>query len=198
MNYKHWEKLLLKEINRRWNKSKKFLPSHGPIHHIRVWKNAETFGLKKKADMEVLVASCLLHDIAAYNPSKASNHEIVSAKIASQLLKKIAFPIAKIGLVTDCISHHRSGYTKSISLEAKIMKSFDKIDALGPIGVYRIITPLGIRGWTAEKIVKKYLYQGGITKKWEAIAFPELKRKHKKDYLYSLNYFKKLAEELGV
>lgn len=198
MNYKYWEKVLIKEISAQWKRSRKFLPCHGPEHHIRVWQMAKPFGLRKKADMEVLVASCLLHDIVAFNPSPAENHHEASAKIAVQILKKVKFPPEKIKKVSQIISQHRSSYKGKETLEGRIMKSFDKIDAFGPLGVYRILTPMSIRGLNIKEIIKRYLYQGGLTEKWKSISFLELRNKHKKDYLYAIKYFKDLANQLKI
>ncbi|MBU1149010.1 HD domain-containing protein [Patescibacteria group bacterium] len=198
MNYQKWEKILIKEIWRLWDKSDKFLPCHGPEHHIRVWKNAEKFGLKKKADMGVLLASCLLHDVVAYNQSSEKGHDLASAKMAIKILQKIKFPQAKIKLVEENIMLHRTKKQVGKNLEGAIMKSFDKIDCFGATGVYRIITPITIRKWGIKKCINYFLHQGHIKAKWEAIVFPELKKKYKKDYQYTVDYFKQLAKELGL
>ncbi|MFA6254802.1 MAG: HD domain-containing protein [Patescibacteria group bacterium] len=193
-DYKYWEKKISQKINQLWQKSNKFLPCHGPSHHWRVWKNAEKFGKKKGADLEILVASCLLHDLAAFNKSPINGHNLQSAKIAKSVLESINFPKEKIKVVCGIISTHRSGKKQAGGLEGDIMKAFDKVDTLGPMGVYRIITPMSIRGYDLTTIVKWFLTDGKVKRKWQAIKFPEIKRQYRSDYLYTLNFFKKLAK----
>ncbi len=193
-SYKFWEKKIGRKINQLWQKSDKFLPCHGPSHHRRVWKNAEKFGKKKGADLEILVASCLLHDIAAFNKMPIKNHDLQSAKIARSVLESTRFPKEKIKIVCRIISTHRSGKKQAGGLEGDIMKAFDKVEALGPLGVYRIIAPMSIRGYDLATTVKWFLIDGKIKRKWQAIKFPEIKRQYRTDYLYTINFFEKLAK----
>jgi len=192
--YKYWEKKIGQKINQLWQKSDKFLPCHGPSHHWRVWKNAEKFGKKKGADLEILVASCLLHDIAAFNKSPVKDHNLRSAKVAKSILESINFPKEKIGVVYKIIATHRSGEKQAGGLEGDIFKAFDKVDTLGPLGVYRIITPMSIRGYDLAATVRWFLTEGKIKKKWQSIKFPEIKKQYRHDYLYTLNFFEKLAK----
>lgn len=192
-NYQFWEKRIIKKVNQLWEKSDKFLPCHGPSHHVRVWKNAEKFGKKKRVDMEILAASCLLHDIVAFNKVPIKDHDLKSAKIAKLILKNIHFPKDKIATVYQIISSHRTKKNQEGGLEGDIMRAFDKVDAFGPLGVYRIITPMSIRGHDLKTIIKWFIKDGKLEAKWNSIKFPEIQKKYKKDYLYTLNFFKKLT-----
>ena len=63
------------KINQDLYKSAKNpLPSHGPEHHFRVLANALKIAKAfKKADIEVLIPACLLHDLGAYYPEQAGS-----------------------------------------------------------------------------------------------------------------------------
>jgi len=196
LTYKNWERKIVKELYILWNQSEKFLPCHGPEHHIRVWKMAQPFGLEKRADLDVLVASCLLHDVHSFYEAEPKDHEKRSARIAKKVLQKITFPAKKIPFVMTAIMDHRSSVRGKRSLEGDILKSFDKLDAFGPIGVYRIITPLSIRGYTAEDILGWALGQHRLEKKWQSIAFPELRKKYRARFFYTKRYFEALATAL--
>lgn len=197
-NYRYWEKVITKELYRLWEHSQKFLMCHGPEHHIRVWKTAEPFGRKKKADMDVLVACCLLHDVSSFDRAEPHGHETRSAEIANRLLKKVGFPQEKISAVLFAISEHRSDSKVKNSLEGRIFKAFDKIDAFGPIGVYRILLPLSIRGYTLEDIIGWAFDHQRLQKKWHSVTFPELRKKYRARYLYTVEYFKRLRQALGL
>jgi len=188
-----WEKIIIREINALWAKSDKFLPCHGPSHHIRVWKTAKPFGINKKADMAILAAACLLHDVVAFNRSRIKNHDIESAKIARKILLKIGFPAGKIKKVYTIIGRHRSSKKAVGCLEEKIMRSFDKVDALGPLGIYRMIAPMAVRGYDLKTIISWFCQKKKIQAKWQSIEFPEIKKRYRPDYQYTLDFFKKLS-----
>ncbi len=196
MAYRKWERIIERELWKLWERSHKFLLCHGPEHHIRVWKTAEAFGRKKGVDMDVLVACCLLHDVSSFNQSSPKNHEVKSARIAERLLRRIHFPKEKIPIVTEAIAGHRSAKA-TMSLEGKIFKAFDKIDAFGAIGVYRILLPLSIRRYSAEEITAWALAEGHLQKKWNSIAFPELRRQYRKEYEFTRQYFQQLQKKIG-
>ncbi|MFA5052148.1 MAG: HD domain-containing protein [Patescibacteria group bacterium] len=197
-SYHHWEKAVTKELHQLWEHSDKFLICHGPEHHIRVWKTAEPFGRKKGADMVVLVASCLLHDISSFDRAEPHGHEMRSARIAAGVLKKIKFPAEKIPAVLSAISEHRSDSKVMNSLAGRIFKAFDKIDAFGPIGVYRILLPLSIRGYSLEDIIGWAFDHQRLQKKWSSVTFPELRKKYRSRYFYTVDYFKRLRSLLGL
>jgi HD superfamily phosphodiesterase len=153
--------------------------------------------VKKKADLEVLLPACLFHDVHSFNPGIAAGHDIASAAIAKKILLKVRFPKYKIAPVLNTITHHRSTASHD-SLEARILQSIDKLDAFGPIGVYRMLVPLSVRGYEIDDIVRWIISEKKLEKKWRSISFPELKKKHMKDYKFSLKYFKTLAKFLDV
>jgi hypothetical protein len=196
--YKYWEKVLIKELYRLWDHSQKFLICHGPEHHIRVWRTAESFGRKKGADMDVLLASCLLHDVSAFDRMSPKGHEIVSARIAQKVLKRVGFPKEKVPMVLHAISEHRSDSKVKNTLEGRIFKAFDKIDAFGPIGVYRILLPLSIRGYSLEDIIGWAFDHQRLAKKWQSVTFPELRKKYKSRYDFTVDYFTQLRKILGL
>jgi hypothetical protein len=158
---------------------------------------AEPFGKKQRADMDVLVAACLLHDAHSFNKAAPKDHELRSAMLAERLLKKLKFPKKKIPLVKAAIMDHRSDAHGQRSVEGDILKSFDKLDAFGPMGVYRIIAPLSIRGYGAEDIAGWALDEKKLDRKWRAIAFPELRKQYRSRFLYTKKYFTDLRKALG-
>jgi hypothetical protein len=197
ISFQVWEKTLLGELQKLWKTSDKFLPCHGPEHHIRVWQMAKTFGLKKHADMEVLLAACLFHDVYSFYEGEPKDHEKKSAIIARRILRKVGFPKLKIEKVTVAIMDHRSSVRGEQSLEGDILKSFDKLDAFGPIGVYRIITPLSIRKYGVYDILGWAFGEHRLDKKWSSIPFLEIRRKYRARFEYTKRYFHDLSKALG-
>lgn len=116
-------------------------PGHDFEHIMRVYRNAELIGKRERvADMDVLLASALLHDLVVYpkGSSKRSKSSDDSADLAEKILKRHGWPEDKIEKVSYCIRTH--SYSKGIvpaSLEGKVLQDADRLDALGAIGIAR-------------------------------------------------------------
>jgi uncharacterized protein len=117
-------------------------PGHDFSYIQRVFKSAKQIGEVEGADMQVLLASALLHDIVVYpkgseNRSKSAD---ASAKLAEKMLGDRGWPRDTIDKVSYCIKMH--SYSKNMTanpdtLEAKILQDADRLDALGAIGIAR-------------------------------------------------------------
>lgn len=117
--------------------------SHDWGHTERVLKTAQRIAKKEKADLEIVTAAVLLHDIGYAEDWEG--HHALSAEKAPLLLKKVGFPKEKIPAVCHAILAHRfSRPPAPASLEAKILQDADKLDALGAIGIARCFM------WTGE------------------------------------------------
>jgi hypothetical protein len=53
---------------------------------------------------------------------------------------------------------------------------------------------MSIRGYDLDTIIKWFLDDGKLKAKWHSIKFTEIKKRFKKEYLYSLSFFKALAK----
>lgn len=184
-------------------KAKSPMKSHGPDHHYRVCLNALKLVKKLdfKVDMEVLIPAALLHDLAAYHPEIiGENYHDFDYQLAEEVLKKENYPEEKIKSVLEVIKNHGSDpkfKKEDEAVEVSILRDADKFESLGAIGVARIIMARTERGDTLQKIVKDFYHDGRIQRKFDSITFPESKEMIKKDYEYSLSYFKQLAELLA-
>ncbi|MCK4997046.1 HD domain-containing protein [Candidatus Pacearchaeota archaeon] len=96
-------------------------------------------------DDEVLIAACLLHDISYMN-GYVKNHHLVSANLSKDILLKFKFPKNKILKVQDVIVDHVAHMGKSkrvnekLPIESRILRDADNLDALGSIGLIRMIS----------------------------------------------------------
>lgn len=115
-------------------------PGHDFEHIMRVYRNAEFIGSREGADMQILLAAALLHDLVVYpkGSSKRSKSSDDSADLAEKILKKSGWPVEKVDRVSYCIRTH--SYSKGIrpsSIEGKILQDADRLDALGAVGIAR-------------------------------------------------------------
>ncbi len=139
-------------------------PTHDWSHVERTYKLCVKIGKREKADLQVLKAAALLHDIARMDEDISSGkicHAERSAAIAKEILREVDFPKTKISQVIHCIESHRfRGGKKPKTLEAKILSDADKLDAIGAIGVARAYAYGGEHGYRLYgKFPKSYRLQ---------------------------------------
>ena len=122
--------------------------AHDKDHVYRVLYNALRIAAgEDKVDFDVLICSCLLHDIGRKEQYENPNicHAIAGGEKAYRFLLKKGFPLAFAQRVQDCIQTHR--FRKSSppqSLEAKILFDADKLDVCGALGIARSLLYVGI------------------------------------------------------
>jgi len=139
-------------------------PTHDWSHVERTYKLCVKIGSREKADLLVLKAAALLHDIARMDEDLSSGricHAERSATMAKKILKEVDFPEMKISQVIHCIESHRfRGRRKPRTLEAKILSDADKLDAIGAIGIARAYSYGGEHGYRLYgKTPKNYRLQ---------------------------------------
>ncbi len=120
--------------------------AHDFEHIMRVLKNATLISKKEKADMRIVTAAVLLHDIISYPKSdpRSKNSSAESAQESRKILKKYNFTQDEIDIIHDAIRDHSfsRGATPQ-TLEGKILQDADRLDALGAIGIARTFSVSG-------------------------------------------------------
>jgi len=122
---------------------------HDFAHVLRVRKLCEIIGQKENADMSILLAAALLHDLGRDHERKdpTIDHAEKSAEIAEEILNKVGFTPDKIPGVVYAIKVHRfSGKVVPTTLEAKILQDADRIDISGAVGIASTFAYGGIHG----------------------------------------------------
>ena len=125
--------------------------AHDPEHIFRVLYSSINIASKRteKINYDVLVASCLMHDIGREEQFK--NHKICHAEIggtmANEFLVKNGWKEEEANHVNKCISSHRfRGNNVPETIEAKILFDADKLDAVGNLGIARTLMYKGTVG----------------------------------------------------
>jgi uncharacterized protein len=144
---------------------------HDWEHIKRVYKNAILLVKSyPQTDIEILEASIYLHDIA-FKDGFVKDHHVVGAKQAEEILEKFKFNKKKIPAVCKAIELHCGTLygeicsIDEIPLEARILRDADNLDAVGGIGLIRMITFCNSQGFTMFKSKKDGLNEsvyGGV------------------------------------
>ena len=124
--------------------------AHDFEHVLRVLRLVERIGEAEGANMAVLRAAVLLHDVArAAERAGGPCHARAGAERAREILH--GQEPAVVEAVAEAVASHRfRGGEQPCSLEARVLFDADKLDAIGAIGIaraYAIAGALGQRLW---------------------------------------------------
>ncbi len=120
---------------------------HGFDHPLRVRGLAVRIGKEEGADLEIVEAAALLHDIgrAKEDAGEIGCHAEFGAGEAKKVLEKAGFPEEKREKVRYCIAVHRASKgMEAETLEAQILQDADRLELLGAIGVGRAFHRAGV------------------------------------------------------
>ena len=198
--------------------------AHNMEHVMRVYDLCRLLAAgEKDTDMEILLVSALLHDIARVEEdgdnTGMTDHAILGAEKAGKLLESLGYPEENIKGVKHCIITHRfRSSAKPKTIEAKILFDADKLDVLGAVGLVRTYMMSGQYGQSLDFDFEKYSLKensddnGRLKDMSRHSPFIEYECKYKKipDKLYTdrakeiaaerlafmNNFFKRLKDEL--
>ena len=120
--------------------------AHDFDHVLRVLALAERIARAEGADVEVVRAAALLHDVGRAEQERTGrSHAELGAERARKILA--GHPPDKVETVCQAIAAHRfrgpasgqtgTGDTLPQALEAKVLYDADKLDSIGAVGVAR-------------------------------------------------------------
>jgi len=123
-------------------------PAHDFEHVLRVLRLAERLAIAEGADVTVVRAAALLHDIGrAEEIATGADHAAVAAQRARPILAAAGYSPAQVEAAAQAIAAHRfrQGMPPA-TLEARVLYDADKLDAIGAIGVARAYAIAGVCG----------------------------------------------------
>lgn len=128
------------------------LGAHAIDHTRRVYDLALELGRRLGADLRVLGAAAILHDVGRSKEEKTGvSHSTLSGEMSRPLLEGLGYSEEEINRVAGAIRTHRfSEGLEPDSLEGQILSDADKLDAIGAIGVYRSIVYTFVGGKDVE------------------------------------------------
>ena len=133
---------------------------HGLGHTLRVLCNALWLLEEEKleADMDVVIAASLLHDVGRMLERWTGlHHAASSAEIARVLLPRLGFPKGKVESVASAILEHSFSLGgRPSSPESCVLSDADKLDAIGAIGIARVFMYSGEHGRDIEASLKHF------------------------------------------
>jgi HD superfamily phosphodiesterase len=113
-------------------------PVATPDHEVRMTSWCQKLGRQLGADLEVLTAGALVHDIGV--PINRKEHYLVGRDRGAAVLKESGLPEEKIGKAVHVLeSHSRYGGPQPETIEAQIGQDSDALEYIGAIGLVRAV-----------------------------------------------------------
>lgn len=118
-------------------------------HTLRVVQYGKQIAEAEGADMDVVMAACLLHDISKFDVKEYGvDHGRVSAAIARPFLETLDYTPEQVNNICFSIAVHvddQAGFEHPVTLESKIVSDADNVDRFG---AYRLL--LQFRNYAEE------------------------------------------------
>lgn len=111
---------------------------HDINHALRVVNNAKKILKNEKANEKIVISACYLHDCVDKKLFDDVDKQIIKVK---NLLKDdySEDEIASIINIITSISYNNGNFKELNTIEAKIVRDADRLDALGTMGIIRTI-----------------------------------------------------------
>jgi len=135
--------------------------AHDFDHVLRVLALAERIAQAEGADLEIVRAAALLHDVGRAEEERAGGcHARIGASRAREILR--GHPQDRVEAVVEAIAAHRFRQGPDPqSLEARVLYDADKLDAIGAIGIARAYAVAGRDGQRLWAEVAEVSVNGG-------------------------------------
>ncbi|MFT6142188.1 MAG: hypothetical protein ACJAZO_001999 [Myxococcota bacterium] len=124
-------------------------PAHDFLHVQRVTTNAQRIARAEGADIDVVTAAAVLHELVNLpkDHPRSSESGDLCANAARTLLTEQGWPAHRLDAVCLCIRDHAwSKGASPTTLEVAVLQDADRLDAIGAIGVARCMATSGELG----------------------------------------------------
>lgn len=184
---------------------------HDFDHVLRVLALAERLAREEGADLEIVRAASLLHDVARGQGDRLSaNHAHAGAEFTREVLA--GQPREKVEAVAHAVAAHRfrSGPDPQ-TLEARVLHDADKLDAIGAVGVARAFAFGGYEGqrlWadvpagyreneaTRHEHTPAHEYQIKLSKIKDRLLTESARRLAEGRHTFMVGFFEQLEQEV--
>lgn len=148
------QKQLFEKV-RKYFKENKSDPLHDIDHVIRVIFWAELLSKKEDADSSITIPAAILHDIGM--PKYGDElHAKGGAKMCRPFLKDCGYIDKEIKKIAEAVLKHSTHDPKPLkTIESQVLFDADKLDATGPIALYRWFFEYAKRGYLHHEVLKK-------------------------------------------
>lgn len=122
--------------------------AHDFDHVLRVLALVRHIGPREGADMRILEAATLLHDVARSEEARCGvDHALAGAERSRTIVREWGYSEAEAEAIAAAIAAHRfRNECRPTTIEAQVLYDADKLDAIGAIGIGRAFAFAGRTG----------------------------------------------------
>jgi HD superfamily phosphodiesterase len=172
------------------------LVHHNWNHVLRVLAGGIEIGESEHANMKIVLAGLLLHDIGRLHAEEDHDHHAAGAMVAPVFLRRAGFAESEIEEVVHCVrAHGPRGLEEPRTLEAKVCYDVDMLScSCGNIGVARVFHFfVGEQGFAVKQMMEVSSGKKGPRKSF----YTETGRERGLEgYQKATRFWKELREEL--
>lgn len=176
--------------------SVKGLVHHNWNHILRDLARGVVVGEAEEANLKVILASVLLHDIGRLYPAEGKNHHTLGGEVAPRYLRSTGFTKEETEDIIHCIrSHGLRGLEEPETLEAKVVYDVNVLSCVcGNVGVARVFHYF----IAEEKFTIKQMMEIGSGRKGPRENFytETGRRLGEKGFIKASKFWRELDEEL--
>jgi uncharacterized protein len=140
MNENRFEKLVSMTRSKYENNGD---PGHDFAHILRVITTCRKIGISVGAHLDILLPAALLHDVVNVpknHPDRMKASQQAAAEAAG-ILKTVGYSEEEIEHIQTVITEHSYSLGKKpSSIESAVLQDADRLDALGAVGIMRMVT----------------------------------------------------------
>ncbi len=175
--------------------------ARGLVHHnwnhvVRDLARAVVIGEREGANMKIVLAGVLLHDIGRLYPQEGEDHHLAGAKVVPRYLADAGFSGNEIDRIVHCVkAHGPRGAEAPKTLEARVCYDADVLScSVGYVGVARVFDffmrerQMGVKNMVEIPSGRKGTRQDFYTKTGKTVGQKGLEK--------ARNFWKELRHEL--
>ncbi len=105
------------------------------LHTQRVMNYGREIAEAEGADVEVVLAGCLLHDLAHFETGDYRDHGRLGARMARPILQEFGYSAEKVEAICYAVAVHvdsKADFEHPHTLEADVVSDSDNVDRFGP------------------------------------------------------------------
>jgi uncharacterized protein len=176
--------------------------AHDFDHALRVLTTAERIARAEGADVGIVRAAALLHDIGREQERReGGDHALIGAARARELLAD--WPSPAVDAVCHAIACHRFRVQRPPStVEARVVHDADKLDAIGAIGVARAFAYGGAHGrrlWAEDgsgEHTSRQEFRVKLVRIRERLLTDEARRIAGERHSFMVQFFDRMGDEV--